>query len=97
MEQFNASIGIDKRMWKQDIEGSQAYARALQRANILTEEELQAIEKGLNQCKDEWAEGVFDIQPGDEDIHTANERRLTEIIGECTTDIVNITESPCVV
>ena len=81
MEQFNSSIEVDKRMWKQDVEGSQAYAKALERAGLLTAEEQASIDAGLEQCKEEWASGTFDIRPSDEDVHTANERRLTEIIG----------------
>jgi argininosuccinate lyase len=81
MEQFNSSIGVDKRMWKQDIAGSQAYAKALLRAGILTAGEQQQIQRGLEQCHEEWASGKFEIKPSDEDVHTANERRLTEIIG----------------
>lgn len=81
MEAFNASIGFDQRLWAVDIVGSQAYARALARAELLTEEEAQTIVTGLNQVAEEWENGAFAIQAGDEDIHTANERRLTELIG----------------
>lgn len=81
MEQFNASIGFDKRLWQADIQGSQAYSRALVRAAILTPAEADQIIAGLEQVADEWAAGGFVLQPGDEDIHTANERRLTELIG----------------
>ncbi len=81
MEAFNASIGFDKRLWAVDIQGSQAYARALARAGILTASEADAINAGLDQVAEEWRAGSFTIQEGDEDIHTANERRLTELIG----------------
>jgi argininosuccinate lyase len=81
MEAFNASISFDRRMWEADIRGSQAYARALERAGLLTETESNAIIAGLEQVAQEWARGDFMIQDGDEDIHTANERRLTELIG----------------
>ena len=81
MEQFNASIHFDKRLWKVDIEGSQAYARAIARAGIITSAEAEEIIAGLSKVAEEWAAGNFSIQPGDEDIHTANERRLSEIIG----------------
>ncbi|MPC79530.1 Argininosuccinate lyase [Portunus trituberculatus] len=76
MEKFNASISYDKAMWKQDIQGSIAYARALQKAQLLTEEECNTIINGLEMVKQEWTTGAFVIQPSDEDIHTANERRL---------------------
>ncbi|MFN3980993.1 MAG: argininosuccinate lyase [Caldilinea sp.] len=81
MEAFNASIDFDRRMWAADIEGSQAYARALQRAGLLTAAECEAIVAGLEQVAEEWAHGAFALQAEDEDIHTANERRLTELIG----------------
>lgn len=81
MEEFNASIGFDKRLWKADIQGSQAYARAIARAGIITEAEAKQITEGLDGVAAEWASGTFVIQPGDEDIHTANERRLSELIG----------------
>lgn len=81
MEKFNESLPVDKRMWAEDIKGSQAYAKALALAGILTEEEAVAIVDGLEQVASEWGSGTFKIKPGDEDIHTANERRLTELIG----------------
>jgi argininosuccinate lyase len=81
MEHFNASIRFDKRLWRADIRGSQAYARALARAGIITAAEASQIVNGLEQAAAEWETGVFAIQPADEDIHTANERRLTELIG----------------
>ncbi len=81
MEAFNASIHFDQRLWQADIQASQAYARALARAGILTPEEAETLVTGLEQVAQEWAQGRFVLQPGDEDIHTANERRLTELVG----------------
>jgi argininosuccinate lyase len=69
------------RMWSQDIRGSVAYAKAIGKVGIITEEEVQQLVDGLEKVGQEWADGIFEIKPGDEDIHTANERRLTEIIG----------------
>jgi argininosuccinate lyase len=68
-------------MWAQDIRGSIAYAKATTLVGILTPEESSTIISGLEKVHAEWASDTFVIQPGDEDIHTANERRLTEIIG----------------
>nr|KAG5695487.1 hypothetical protein BaRGS_011329 [Batillaria attramentaria] len=48
MEAFNASIGYDKRMWKADIEGSQAYVKVLEKAGIVTADERDAIVRGLD-------------------------------------------------
>lgn len=63
------------------VQGSQAYARALSKAGVLTEEEAATIVEGLNKVAKEWETDTFEIKQGDEDIHTANERRLSEIIG----------------
>jgi len=82
-EKFNESISFDKRMWKQDINGSVAYAKALARPPqcIISKEESEELVRGLELVRKEWEEGKFEIKGGDEDIHTANERRLTEIVG----------------
>jgi argininosuccinate lyase len=63
------------------VQGSKAYARALAKVAILTEDEAHAVINGLVQVGREWESGSFEIKPGDEDIHTANERRLTELVG----------------
>lgn len=81
MEAFNASLPFDQRLWRVDIMGSQAYAHALVDSGLLTESECKAIVDGLDLVAVEWAEGRFAVQAGDEDIHTANERRLAELIG----------------
>ncbi|KAJ2065181.1 argininosuccinate lyase [Coemansia sp. S146] len=81
MEAFNESIHFDRRMYAADIRGSQAYAKALCRQGILTADEQQALDSGLAAVLAEWQAGKFEIRSGDEDIHTANERRLGEIVG----------------
>jgi argininosuccinate lyase len=81
MEKFNESLPFDKRMWAEDIQGSQAYARALARAGVLTADEAAVIVEGLGRVGEEWRAGSFEIKEGDEDIHTANERRLSELVG----------------
>jgi argininosuccinate lyase len=81
MEKFNESISFDKRMWAQDLKGSMAYAKAITKVGIITEEEGAQLQEGLDKVYQEWADGTFEIKPGDEDIHTANERRLTELMG----------------
>jgi argininosuccinate lyase len=81
MEAFNNSIHFDKRMWRADIDGSIAYARALADAKLLTPAEAEELARGLHLVAGEWAGGTFRILPSDEDIHTANERRLGEHIG----------------
>ncbi|XP_068187557.1 argininosuccinate lyase [Antennarius striatus] len=81
MEKFNASISYDQRMWDADVRGSKAYVKALEKANLVTTDEMNQILHGLDQVWEEWSKGDFVIRPGDEDIHTANERRLKELIG----------------
>lgn len=81
MAQFNDSIGFDHRLWEADILGSQAYAEALCAASVLSADEAQQITQGLELVRGEWAGGSFVLRPEDEDIHTAVERRLHELIG----------------
>ncbi|KAK6351206.1 argininosuccinate lyase [Orbilia javanica] len=82
MQKYNESLSYDRRMYAQDIRGSQAYAKATCKAGILTPEERDAIIEGLEKVREEWATGTFVIKPEtDEDIHTANERRLGDHIG----------------
>lgn len=63
-------------MYAEDIAASQAYARSLRTIDLLTEQEATDICEGLDKVKMEWTKGTFEIKEGDEDIHTANERRL---------------------
>ncbi len=81
VDEFNASLPFDQRLAAQDILGSQAWAQGLVGAGVLTPAEADTIITGLAQVGDELANGRFQFQPGDEDIHTAVERRLTEIVG----------------
>jgi argininosuccinate lyase len=78
---FNASINFDKRLYEQDIAASIAWANALAKAAILTGEEQSAIVMGLQTVQKELADGSFEYKPADEDIHTAVERRLIELVG----------------
>ncbi|XP_052544934.1 argininosuccinate lyase [Tympanuchus pallidicinctus] len=82
MEMLNSSIACDQRLSEVDIQGSMAYAKALEKAGILTRTELEKILSGLEKISEEWSKGVFVVKQSDEDIHTANERRLKELIGD---------------
>lgn len=82
LDAFNASIMFDRKLYREDIEGSIAHATMLSRQGILTEQESQLIIKGLTQVKDEIEAGTFEWKISDEDIHMAVEKRLTAIIGE---------------
>jgi argininosuccinate lyase len=79
--ELNASIKFDQRMALQDVRGSQAWAKGLQKAGLLSEAEFKQIDKGLEAVKVEFQKQEFTFQESDEDIHTAVERRLGEIIG----------------
>ncbi len=85
VRRLNDSLPFDWRLYDVDITGSQAWAGALAEAGILSADEHGTIVAGLEQVRAEFgaalAEGRFQPAPGDEDIHTAVERRLTEIIG----------------
>lgn len=81
VEEFNASIAFDKRLYKQDIKGSIAHAKMLSRQEIIREDEARSIVAGLEQVLKEIDSGVFKFSNDDEDIHMAVEKRLTEIVG----------------
>ncbi len=78
---LNTSLPVDQRMAIQDVEGSLAWASALKGSGILNQDEHLQIIQGLSEIKQEFTKGEFSFAPSDEDIHTAVERRLTELIG----------------
>ncbi|MCC6597944.1 MAG: argininosuccinate lyase [Alphaproteobacteria bacterium] len=82
MEQINASIDIDRRLWRQDITGSRAHCEMLMRQNIIPRQDGEAILNGLTQIEQEIESGAFEFRRDLEDIHMNIESRLKEIIGE---------------
>ncbi len=80
--EFTSSLSFDVRLAAQDIKGSKAHVRGLGRAGILTADEQTAILSALDQVEVELATKQFEFVATDEDIHTAIERRVTEIAGE---------------
>jgi len=82
MERINAAIGVDYRLYAQDIAGSRAHCRMLVRAGILAEADGTAILEGLAQIEDEFARGKIAFDPALEDIHMHIEARLAELVGE---------------
>src|SRR5437660_7065356 len=80
-QRLNASIGFDRRLWPQDIAQSRAHASMLAARGIISGDERDALLAGLSAVERELAEDRFAFAPDDEDIHTAIERRLTEIAG----------------
>ncbi len=81
MERFNASIGFDKKLLEVDVTGSKVYARALQRAGVITQEECAAIEAGLEETRAEMSADGFQFEAKFEDIHMAVEAHLLNSIG----------------
>jgi len=81
LRKLNDSLPFDKRLWFVDIEGTEYWVRALGDAGILTEDEFDRIGEGLHLIRLEFSEQRFTFGAGDEDIHTAVERRLRELIG----------------
>ena len=80
---FNASIGVDQRMYREDIEGSMAHAAMLSRQGIITEEDGRQIRLGLQSILKDMDAGAISLTLEQyEDIHMANEQLLTERIGE---------------
>lgn len=82
MDLYNASLPYDKRMFDADLTGTKVYTEGLHKIGLLNADELSAIHKGLEEIKAEWESGSFVEKAGDEDIHTANERRLGVLIGK---------------
>ena len=78
---LNSSLPVDQRMAIQDVDGSLAWADAIHKAGVLSDKEHASIALGLATVKEEFSSGRFTFAPSDEDIHTAVERRLTELIG----------------
>ncbi|GGL54019.1 argininosuccinate lyase [Wenxinia marina] len=82
MEAINASIGFDRRLARQDIEGSRAHAAMLAATGILTDSDAESIREGLLTVLSEIEGGDFAFSTALEDIHMNVEARLTELIGE---------------
>ncbi|EGV63568.1 argininosuccinate lyase [Yamadazyma tenuis] len=82
MDLYNASLPYDQKMYDADLTGTKVYTEGLQKLGLITSDELTAIHKGIEEIRNEWQTNTFEEKAGDEDIHTANERRLGEIIGK---------------
>jgi len=78
---YTVSLPYDRRLATDDIAGSRAHVRGLVRAGILDGDEAAAVLAALDDVESELDTGTFDFAPSDEDIHTAVERRVTEIAG----------------
>ena len=82
MEQINASIDVDVRLWSHDIAGSKAHCEMLVKQKIISKDDGAAILKGLDQIAGEIESGEFEFKRSLEDIHMNIEARLRDIIGE---------------
>lgn len=82
LAQLNNSLAVDKRLYAEDIRGSVAYAEILSEINLITRSELDQIKSALNIILREWRNDEIQLRDDDEDVHSVNERRLIEIIGD---------------
>jgi argininosuccinate lyase len=79
---FTISLPYDRVLAPDDLAGSRAHVKGLSKAGILTGEEVAQLLEALDHVADEFESGAFAFEPGDEDIHTAVERRVTELAGD---------------
>jgi argininosuccinate lyase len=82
MEEFNSSIQFDKRLYKQDIEGSIVHAEMLCKQKIISTTDFKLIESGLKKIKIEISNNNFNFSMKLEDIHMNIENRLVDLIGD---------------
>ena len=82
MQEINASIGFDRKLWRQDIRGSLAHAAMLAQVGVISKEDEQSIRGGLAAIAHEIETGHFPFDAALEDIHMNIEARLTERVGE---------------
>ncbi|MBV9664569.1 MAG: argininosuccinate lyase [Actinobacteria bacterium] len=79
--EFTESLSFDQQLAEDDVTGSRAHVRGLERAGVLTHQEVGILVAALDRVEEELQSGTFQFEPSDEDIHTAIERRVTEIAG----------------
>lgn len=82
LDAINVSIEFDKRLWREDLDGSEAHVRMLGAQGIVEAEDVDAILGGLGIIRAELADGTFPFRDEFEDIHLNVEARLTELIGD---------------
>jgi argininosuccinate lyase len=82
VEEFTASLAVDRRLFAEDIAGSRAHAKMLRSIGVLTPGEHHAIDGALREIRREFERDEFEVDEADEDIHMAVERRLLEKVGD---------------
>ena len=82
LQALNDSLPFDRRMFREDIAGSRAHVRMLSRVGLMLEVDSEVVLSALDAVEAEMADGSFAFAAGDEDIHTAVERRVTELAGD---------------
>ena len=82
MEEFNNSLPVDRALIEEDIAGSIAWAKALEKAGVISADECTQIGSGLSAILTDYRAGTISFKSNDEDIHMAVERLLSERIGE---------------
>ncbi|HSP65753.1 MAG TPA: argininosuccinate lyase [Candidatus Deferrimicrobium sp.] len=82
VEEYTTSIAVDRRLYAEDIEASVAHLHMLARVGLVSPSDARTVESGLRDIRREFERKEFVVEPGDEDIHAAIERRLFETVGE---------------
>lgn len=82
VKKYTGSIDFDKRLAKWDIQGSLAHARMLQQSGVLSEDDVVAIQQGMQEILEEITKGTLEWSLDLEDVHMNIERRLTDKIGD---------------
>ena len=82
LQALNDSLGFDRRMFREDLAGSRAHVRMLARVGLMSVVDSEAVLVALDTVEVEMSDGSFAFAVGDEDIHTAVERRVTELAGD---------------
>ena len=82
LQALNDSLPFDRRMFRDDVTGSRAHVRMLARVGLMTEDDATAVLEALDATEAEMTDGSFTFQASDEDVHTAVERRVTELAGD---------------
>jgi len=82
LQALNDSLPFDRRMFREDVAGSRAHVRMLARVGLMSDADAEAVLAALDATEAELADGTFAFAEADEDVHTAVERRVTELAGD---------------